>query len=143
MLPASILKAIILDPTHIHSPELRLSEAQRTEAILAYSKSHWLKTIFRSKSNTNISEAHGIRNIYYFMIPCCAICFLVTLFFVKGQKSLKREDDERLKEEGKVWAAQNTRFGLDRQKRVLKSGSKLVTVVEVSPNPLDPEKPLQ
>ena len=76
------------------------------------------------------------------MIPCCAICFLVTLIFVKGQKSLKREDDERLKEEGRLWAVQNARFGSDSQKKDTLSGSKSVTVVEVSPNPHDPEKPL-
>ena len=47
---------------------------------------------------------HGIRNIYYFMIPCCCISFFATLFFVKGH-SLKRDDDAKLLEEGKQWAA--------------------------------------
>lgn len=40
------------------------------------------------------------------MIPCCCISFFLTLFFVKGT-SLKREDDEKLQEEGKQWAAQH------------------------------------
>jgi hypothetical protein len=40
------------------------------------------------------------------MIPCCCISFFLTLFFVKGT-SLKREDDEKLQEEGKQWAARH------------------------------------
>jgi hypothetical protein len=40
------------------------------------------------------------------MIPCCCLSFFLTLFFVKGT-SLKREDDAKLQEEGKEWAAKH------------------------------------
>lgn len=51
-------------------------------------------------------KAIGIRNIYYFMVACCCVSFLLTVFFVRGT-SLKREDDARLQEEGKKWAAKH------------------------------------
>ena len=51
------------------------------------------------------------------MIPCCAICFLVTVFLVKGQKTLSREDDERLQAEGRAWAAQNRVFRMSNKRQ--------------------------
>ena len=60
--------------------------------------------------------AHGIRNIYYFMIPCCCLSFFITLFFVKATP-LRREDDEKLQEEGKKWVADHKgTHGLGRKK---------------------------
>lgn len=38
------------------------------------------------------------------MIPCCCVSLFATLFFVRGH-SLKRDDDAKLQEEGKQWAA--------------------------------------
>lgn len=38
------------------------------------------------------------------MIPCCCISLIATLLFVRGQ-SLKRDDDAKLREEGRQWAA--------------------------------------
>ncbi|OJJ45121.1 hypothetical protein ASPZODRAFT_18031 [Penicilliopsis zonata CBS 506.65] len=84
MLSAEQISEIIADPTQITSMDLTAEE--RSAAILAYT--------------------HGIRNIYYFMIPLCCISFFLTLFFVKGT-SLRREDDARLQEEGKQWAARH------------------------------------
>jgi hypothetical protein len=42
------------------------------------------------------------------MIPCCVLAFFTTLLFVKPH-SLKREDDAKLKAEGRIWAAENAR----------------------------------
>jgi hypothetical protein len=36
------------------------------------------------------------------MVPCCSIACLLSIFFVK-QHSLRREDDEKRKQEGKEW----------------------------------------
>lgn len=41
------------------------------------------------------------------MIPCCCISFFATLFFVRGH-SLRRDDDAKLQEEGRKWAAKHT-----------------------------------
>lgn len=38
------------------------------------------------------------------MIPCCCISLLATLGLVRGH-TLKRDDDAKLQEEGKRWAA--------------------------------------
>lgn len=38
------------------------------------------------------------------MIPCCCISLIATVLFVRGQ-SLKRDDDAKLREEGRQWAA--------------------------------------
>ncbi|EPE05235.1 mfs general substrate transporter [Ophiostoma piceae UAMH 11346] len=84
----SQLAAILADPTHIRASSLGLTPSQKTAALLAYT--------------------HGVRNIFYFIIPCCIICLCVTAFCVKGQKTLKREDDERLKAEGKAWAKEHS-----------------------------------
>jgi hypothetical protein len=51
-------------------------------------------------------SAHGIRNIYYFMVACCCVSFFITVSFVRST-SLKRDDDARLQEEGKKWAAKH------------------------------------
>ena len=40
------------------------------------------------------------------MIPCCCISFFLTIFLVKGH-SLRREDDAKLQEAGKEWAARH------------------------------------
>lgn len=55
------------------------------------------------------------------MIPCICISFFLTVFFVRGT-SLKREDDARLQEEGKEWAAKHRtrdrlKFGTQKQSR--------------------------
>lgn len=101
------ISSVLSDPTQISSSSLGLTEAQQKAAILAYSKSS--SSPIGSLELLLINwcpEAHGVRNIYYFMIPCCCISFFLTLFFVKGT-SLKREDDQKLQEEGKQWAAQH------------------------------------
>lgn len=54
------------------------------------------------------------------MIPCCGISFFATLFLVKGH-SLRREDDARLQEEGKKWAA-NREGILSRKKKQVADG---------------------
>jgi hypothetical protein len=60
------------------------------------------------RHHTEWTSASGLQRIYYFMIPCCVLAFFATLLFVKPH-SLKREDDAKLKAEGKTWAAENTR----------------------------------
>ncbi|KAJ5923905.1 hypothetical protein N7466_008092 [Penicillium verhagenii] len=40
------------------------------------------------------------------MIACCCVSFFITVGFVRGT-SLKRDDDARLQEEGKKWAAKH------------------------------------
>lgn len=40
------------------------------------------------------------------MIPCCCISLFATLLFVRGH-SLKRDDDAKLQEEGRQWAAKH------------------------------------
>ncbi|KAH8669069.1 putative tetracycline efflux protein [Xylariales sp. PMI_506] len=83
---SDIIDRIISDPTKILGHALHLTPAEKTAAILAYT--------------------HGIRNIYYLMIPCCGISFFLTLFFVKGH-SLRRDDDAQRQKEGKEWAAKH------------------------------------
>ncbi|KAJ5814831.1 hypothetical protein N7474_006608 [Penicillium riverlandense] len=80
------LSDLLADPTRINSPLLGLTESQRAAAIQAYSR--------------------GIQNIYYFMVACCCTSFFITILFVRGH-SLKRDDDARLQEEGKQWAAKH------------------------------------
>ncbi|KAJ5113693.1 hypothetical protein N7456_002227 [Penicillium angulare] len=70
----------------VSSKSLNISAAQKSTALHAYTL--------------------GIRNIYYFMVACCCVSFLVTVFFVRGA-SLKREDDAKYQEEGKKWAAKH------------------------------------
>ncbi|KAJ4389868.1 hypothetical protein N0V93_007340 [Gnomoniopsis smithogilvyi] len=86
LLPSGTIDSIVSDPTQISAGTLGLSDTQTSAAILAYT--------------------HGIRNIYYFMIPCCCISLVATLLFVRGH-SLKREDDAKLQEEGRQWAARH------------------------------------
>ncbi|PSR76213.1 major facilitator superfamily domain-containing protein [Coniella lustricola] len=97
---STTISEIISDPTQISAGTLGLTAAHTSAAIMAYSKSHRPNEVLLGSSHS----PHGIRNIYYFMIPCCAISFFVTLCLVKGH-SLRREDDARLQEEGKKWAA--------------------------------------
>jgi hypothetical protein len=40
------------------------------------------------------------------MVACCCASFFITVFFVRST-SLKRDDDARLQEEGKKWAAKH------------------------------------
>ena len=40
------------------------------------------------------------------MIPCCCISFFLTIFLVKSHP-LRREDDAKLQEAGKEWAARH------------------------------------
>jgi len=40
------------------------------------------------------------------MVACCCVSFFVTVFFVRST-SLRRDDDARLQEEGKKWAAKH------------------------------------
>lgn len=82
--------------------------------------------------------AHGIRNIFYFIIPCCAVCLFATVFCVKGQKTLKREDDERLKAEGKAWVKEHKhnsskKGGKDKGKEDEKKDGAHQTIVELPP----------
>jgi hypothetical protein len=49
------------------------------------------------------TKVAGIQHIFYFLIPCAGISFLLVVFFVKAH-SLKREDDAALKAQGKAWA---------------------------------------
>ncbi|KAJ5907415.1 hypothetical protein N7495_000097 [Penicillium taxi] len=86
VISVSALKAIVADPTQISSTSLGLTGSQKSAAIQAYT--------------------HGIRNIYYFMVACCFISFLLSVYPVRGQ-SLKREDDAKRQEEGKQWAVKN------------------------------------
>ncbi|KAJ5641162.1 hypothetical protein N7528_000787 [Penicillium herquei] len=83
---STVLSKIISDPTRISSGVLDLTAAEKSAAIDAYT--------------------HGIRNIYYFMIASSCVSFFVTVFFVRGT-SLKRDDDAKLQEEGKIWAAKH------------------------------------
>ncbi|KAJ5729429.1 uncharacterized protein N7483_003937 [Penicillium malachiteum] len=83
---SSVLSKIISDPTRISSGVLDLTASEKSAAIDAYT--------------------HGIRNIYYFMITSSCVSFFITVFFVRGT-SLKREDDAKLQEEGKIWAAKH------------------------------------
>jgi len=51
------------------------------------------------------------------MIPCCCISFFLTVFLVKAHP-LRREDDAKLQEAGKEWAAKhNGLHGLGRKKK--------------------------
>ncbi|KAJ5645978.1 hypothetical protein N7490_002350 [Penicillium lividum] len=86
VVPSAVLSKIISDPTQITSESLGLTAAQKSAAIYAYT--------------------HGIRNIYYFMVACCCVSFFITISFVRST-SLKRDDDARLQEEGKKWAAKH------------------------------------
>ncbi|KAJ5651367.1 uncharacterized protein N7484_005090 [Penicillium longicatenatum] len=83
---SAALSKIISDPTQISSRSLGITAAQRSAATQAYT--------------------HGIQNIYYFMVACCCASFFITVFFVRST-SLKRDDDARLQEEGKKWAAKH------------------------------------
>lgn len=40
--------------------------------------------------------------MYYAMIPCCAICFLVSVALIRN-KDLVRGDEQRLKLQAKEW----------------------------------------
>ncbi|KAE9369700.1 putative tetracycline efflux protein [Stipitochalara longipes BDJ] len=105
VLPYDTIQAIIADPTRITSGKLGLTVPQQSAALLAYS--------------------HGIRNIFYFMIPCCCISFFLTVFLVKAHP-LRREDDAKLQEAGKEWAAKHN--GLHALGRKKKNGSGEVTI---------------
>ncbi|ORY34961.1 putative tetracycline efflux protein [Naematelia encephala] len=80
-----ILEMILSDPTQIRS--LNLTPAQQADAILAYS--------------------HGIRNIFYLGLACIITTFFSTAFLVKTH-SLKREDDAKLKAEGRAKGEDST-----------------------------------
>ncbi|KAJ5606312.1 hypothetical protein N7510_009093 [Penicillium lagena] len=110
------LSDLLSDPTRINSRLLGLTESQRLAATQAYT--------------------HGIQNIYYFMIACCCTSFFITIFFVRGH-SLKRDDDARLQEEGKQWAAKHRGIRvLDRSKKTESAAPK--SECETNHTPTEP-----
>lgn len=46
--------------------------------------------------------AKGIQGVFYLLVPCIALCFFLTVLFVK-KIPLKRADDAKRKEEAKEW----------------------------------------
>lgn len=52
-----------------------------------------------------VREAYsrGINGCFWFSVPMAGISFFITVFFIR-RVSLKREDDEQKKAEGKAWA---------------------------------------
>jgi MFS family permease len=86
---------ILSDPTA--TSDLGLTQAQRLEVTRAYGGCDGL----RGRPDTD-NSAHAIRSCFYFLIPCSAICLLLTVFFIK-RVSLKREDDAAKKAEAKAW----------------------------------------
>lgn len=109
LLPSDAINSIVSDPTLISAGTLGLSDTQTAAAILAYSKQPMYSSVTLSPQSavlTTSNKAHGIRNIYYLMIPCCCISLFATLLFVRGH-SLKRDDDAKLQEEGRQWAAKH------------------------------------
>lgn len=47
--------------------------------------------------------ARGINGCFWFAVPMAGVSFFITVFFIR-RVSLKREDDDKLKAEGKAWA---------------------------------------
>lgn len=76
----SLIDSVLQDPTELH--ELPLDGAQIDLVRAAYSK--------------------GINACFWFCVPMAGVSFLITVFFIR-RVSLKREDDAKLKEEGKKW----------------------------------------
>lgn len=75
-----LIDSVLADPTELH--DLDLSQAQIDIVRAAYSR--------------------GINACFWFCIPMAGISFIITVFFIK-RVSLKRDDDAKLKEEGKKW----------------------------------------
>lgn len=104
MVSSAVLSKIISDPTQISSGSLDITTAQKSAAIRAYSM--FLLLVHYTRPNSLTFSGQGIQNIYYFMVACCCVSFLVTIIFVRST-SLRRDDDARLQEEGKKWAAKH------------------------------------
>lgn len=96
------ISRILSDPTQLDN--IGLSANLQEAALNAYSKPSHSPTYLCS----SCFAAQGIRNIYYFMIPCAGIAFLVSVFFIKAH-DLNRDDEKALKEQGKQWAEKHSR----------------------------------
>lgn len=72
------------------------------------------------------------------MIPCCCISLIATVLFVRGQ-SLKRDDDAKLREEGRQWAATHKGI-LHRKEKNTSVESPAEVAVEVTPAAVSGEK---
>ncbi|KAL1410653.1 hypothetical protein Q8F55_004672 [Vanrija albida] len=77
---ADIVSAILSSPTELEL--LGLDAAQMAAVRAAYNR--------------------GINACFYFCVPLVGACFFITIFFI-DRVNLKREDDAKLKAEGKAW----------------------------------------
>lgn len=92
---SGLISSVLKDPTELH--DLPLDTAQIDAVRAAYSR--------------------GINACFWFCVPMAGISFLITVFFIR-RVSLKREDDAKLKEEGKKWVEERKA-----KKRAAKGGA--------------------
>ncbi len=80
----SVVDAIIGDPTTINS--LAISAIDKQDAIAAYGEPSRQLPFPVSPLIFPDDVVRGIRNIYYFMIPCCGVSFVLVVLFVKARE---------------------------------------------------------